>query len=258
MPRETRARPARRKRVFPKAARPDIRPEEPHPARREARAGAPVYIDRGEPLPQSYPENRIVAMVRSPEQIYVYWDVETELRVAGSRRVVRVHSTEGRAGAPADEGRRDDHEPSPEACNWYFRVTPNRAYLFELLEMGGGQLRSLASSKVVATPVRWVGETGLRAPEEILHAERRPISAEDRAPGRLALARRALKVVAGPAATPSPFSLPDSARPRLRPGGRGTAAARAAAPPIPIPTPWEKLFAAAYARPPSGRPASGK
>jgi len=208
-----------------------------------------VYIDRGEPLPQSYAENRIVAMVRSPEQIYVYWDVETEVRVAGSRCVVRVHCR--------SEGRRNDHEPGPEACNWYFRVTPNRAYRFELLESRGGQLRSLASSEEVTTPVRWAGESGLRVPEEIVHAARRPISRENGAPDELTAAntgRRALKLAAAAAMTPWHVTLPDS--------DRGTAAQRATAPPdvppTPIPTPREKLFAAAYARPRPDPQAGGR
>ena len=32
------------------------------------------FIDRGEPLPRSYAENCIVAMVRDPQHIYAYWD----------------------------------------------------------------------------------------------------------------------------------------------------------------------------------------
>ena len=127
------------------------------------------YIDRGEPLPRSYAENRIVAMVRDPDHVFAYWDVESEVRVAGSPVVVRAHCL--------SEGRFYDIEPGAETNNWYLRVTSNRTYRLELYErLHSGKLRLLASSGEVTTPLRWSGESGVRPPAEIVHAERHPIA----------------------------------------------------------------------------------
>jgi hypothetical protein len=194
----------------------------------------PPYIDRGEPLPRSYVENRIVALVRSPGQVYLYWDVETEVRLAGNPVVVRVHDLTVRGAY--------DFEPPADADNWYLAVAPNRAYRFELFERGGGLFRRLAGSEEVTTPVRWAGESGEYVPAEIIQAVRYPIS-------RKAAAR-------GARATPEGYPAEVAAQPARR-TERSAAAPEAAEaappdrpagpPPTPIPVPWEKTFAAAYA-----------
>jgi len=187
----------------------------------------PPYIDRGEPLPRSYAENRIVALVRSPEQIYLYWDVETEVRVAGSPQVVRVHDLTAK--------RAYDLEPPADADNWYLLVGPNRTCRFELFERRGARLRRLAVSEEVTTPIRWAGESGDYVPAEIIQAVRHPIS---RQAGSARAARGTFRVrpaglVSKPARrAPLVGEAPD------RPAGQ---------PPTPIPVPWEKVFAAVYA-----------
>ncbi len=197
---------------------------------------SPPYIDRGEPLPRSYAESRIAALVRSPEQIFLYWDVESEVRVAGSPQVIRVHDLSAK--------RSYDLEPPADAENWYLLVAPNRTCRFELFERRGARLRRLAVSEEVTTPIRWAGESGEYVPAEIIQAERHPISRHARAAVRLArainrmrsanvranLGPRASLVAEAPAAANTP-------RPN-RPAGP---------PPRPIPVPWERVFAAAYA-----------
>jgi hypothetical protein len=203
----------------------------------------PPYIDRGEPLPRSYAENRIVALVRSPEQIYLYWDVETEVRVAGHPQVVRVHDLTAK--------RVTDLEPPADADNWYLRVAPNRTCRFELFEKRGSRLRWLATSEEVTTPIRWAGESGEYVPAEIIQAVRHPISRRDRAPVRIARATlrgHPAEVAAAPARrapgvgeAPSAATMaaakesPPASPPPDRPAGP---------PPTPIPVPWEKVFAA--------------
>ena len=131
------------------------------------------YIDRGEALPQSYAENRIVALVRDPEQIYAYWDVASDVRVAGRELVIRVCNL--------SEGGDHDLEPVAHTDNWYLRVTPDRSYRLELHErLASGELRFLAASNEVTTPVRWTGQSGERPRAEILHAQRHPLSREKR------------------------------------------------------------------------------
>ena len=128
-----------------------------------------VYIDRGEPLPQSYGENRLVALVRDPEHLFAYWDVATEFRVAGTPVILRVHCL--------TEGRYYDLEPGRQADNWYLRVTPNQAYRLELYARpGSGELQILASSREVATPPRWAGESGEETPVELIHAQHWPLT----------------------------------------------------------------------------------
>ena len=165
--------------------------------RKKTPAAAP-FIDRGEALPRSYGENRIVLMVRDPENIFAYWDVESDVRVSGGGRILRVHNlTEDNAW---------DFDPGAEADNWYMRVSSNRIYKVELYQReSGGRLRLLAASGEVATPLRYAGESGRRRPEEARHAERFPLarSAEATA-ARYANARRRRPMPA----TPKPVHVP--------------------------------------------------
>jgi hypothetical protein len=199
----------------------------------------PPYIDRGEPLPRSCAENRIVALVRSPEHIHLFWDVESEVRVAGNPQVIRVRdlTTKGEY----------DLEPPADADNWYLHVTPNRTYRFELHEKRGARLRRLATSEEVTTPVRWAGESGQCVPAEIIQAARHPISRKAGAAVRSARAPRAAH--APGAATSAAAGDAPPATHASRPGAAPEAATTAAkdAPPAPIPAPRERVFAADYA-----------
>ncbi len=133
------------------------------------------YIDRGEPLPASYAENRIVAMVRDPEMLFTYWDIETEVRVASNPIMLRI--------CCITEESHHDIDVDPQANNMYLTVTPNRAYQVQLFERcpaaeGGssGELRLLATTNEITTPVRWAGESGTTAPEEVRQALRYPLT----------------------------------------------------------------------------------
>jgi hypothetical protein len=218
------------------------------PSQPETPSPAPPYIDRGEPLQRCYAENRIVALVRSPEQIYLYWDIETEVRVAGNPQLVRVQDLTAK--------RAYDLQPPAEADNWYLQVAPNRTCRFEFFEKRGARLHWLAGSEEVTTPIRWAGESGEYVPAEIIQAVRHPISRLPRPPARgaraafrappveiaAARARRAHglggapAVAAAPAAKGPPPERQVNAPPE-RPAGP---------PPTPIPVPWEKVFAADY------------
>ncbi|MGD1000014.1 MAG: DUF4912 domain-containing protein [Candidatus Brocadiia bacterium] len=190
----------------------------------------PPYIDRGEPLPRSNAENRIVALVRSPEQIYLYWDVETEVRVAGNPRMVRVYDLTAK--------RAYDLEPPADADNWYLLVAPNRTCRFELFEKRGARLRRLAASEEVTTPIRWAGESGEYVPAEIVQAARHPISRQAGAAVRTARGTLRMRPAEGATKPARRAPLAVEAPGPDRPAGP---------PPTPIPVPWEKVFAAAYA-----------
>ena len=198
----------------------------------------PPYIDRGEPLPRSSAENRIVALVRSPEHIYLSWDVETEVRVAGNPQVIRVCdlSTKGEY----------DLEPPADADNWYLHVTPNRTYRFELFEKRGAQLRRLATSQEVTTPVRWAGESGQCVPAEIIQASRHPISRKAGAAMRIARAPRADRAPAA-ARTGAAGDAPPATHASRAAEAPEAATVAKDTPPAPIPAPRERVFAADYA-----------
>ena len=127
------------------------------------------YIDRGEPLPGSYAENSVVAMVRGPDMIFVYWDIAPEVRVAGSRLVLRTHCV--------TEGTASDIEPGNGADNIYLHVTPNREYRFELYDWHGSAAPELlAYSETVVTPVLRPDDFEARPPLEVSYAERHPMT----------------------------------------------------------------------------------
>ena len=178
--------------------------------RKKTPSAAP-FIDRGEPLPRSYGENRVVAMICDPEHLFGYWDIESEVRVAGCPLLIRVHCL--------SESRSYDFEPGPDADNWHLRVTPNRTYRLDLYaRTAPGKLRQLASSNEATTPVRWAGESGAEPPAEMIHAERHVLARGVKRPARMAEAAAAAAAAGAP---PSP-------------------------PPVPVPTPFVKVFAAEY------------
>ena len=165
---------------------------------KEAERAVP-YIDRGESLPQSYAENRIVALVRDPEYIFTHWDVESRIRVAGGDLVIRVYNL--------SEGGSYDIQSGSHTDNWYLRVTPNRVYQFELYEkLPSGELGLLASSSEVTTPARWEGGSGAEARAEILHAERHPLSRKKKAVA--VHVGRPAQPPASPSRAPVPVAVP--------------------------------------------------
>ena len=131
------------------------------------------FIDRGEPLPRSYAENIVVAMVRDPEHIFAYWDISPEVRVSGTGLVLRV--------CCLSEGRFDDIDCGREAESWHLAVSSNRTYRFQLYERrDSGEMRLLSTSQEVTTPVSLPGATGAEKPAEVIHAERHPLARQRR------------------------------------------------------------------------------
>jgi hypothetical protein len=156
------------------------------------------YIDRGEPLPESYGETRIDALVRDPEGVYVYWDVDTEIRVSGSPLVLCSHVL------TTDEKQFTDLEPG--TISMYFAVSSNTPYQFELYERGPeGDLLLLAQSDEVTTPVRQAGESGEQAPAEIRQTVKYPIARRPADAEEVAAAMGA----SATGFTPQPASMPE-------------------------------------------------
>lgn len=123
--------------------------------------------DEGRPqdltLPDTYGEDRIVAMVRDPYWIHVYWEVSEDTvadvvdKVRGARnvqRVIRVHDvTKAESeGAVSDWYR--DIVINGQAHNWYIEVNqPNHKYRVEFgLLVDGSEFIPVLVSNTVATP----------------------------------------------------------------------------------------------------------
>jgi hypothetical protein len=115
-----------------------------------------AYLDRGPELPAGYGDDRIVALVRDPRNIYAYWELSGgaferakaergEAALAGALwalRVVRVN-----------DGRFFDIPVNPAAGNWYVRVEPGFRYQIKVgLVLSSGAFLELAASAEVMTP----------------------------------------------------------------------------------------------------------
>jgi hypothetical protein len=160
--------------------------------------GGIPYVDRGEPLPQSYGENRIIALSRSPESVFVYWDVETEVRASSAPLVLCTHVV--------SSGEKQFQDLDAQTDNMYFQVASNRVYRFELyVRPPEGDLRLLVQSDEIATPVQGAGESGAEPPAEAVLAQRQPIARRGVTREEL---RRAREAAAAPAPVPAPVPMP--------------------------------------------------
>ncbi len=111
----------------------------------------PAYVDRGPELPKEYGQDKLNAMVRDPNWIFVYWDLSggSLSRIASEAGpgawMLRVHNL----GV-------HNHEDIPvlvEGGNWYLPVDADSEYQIDigLLDMGGN-FHIAASSRKVKTP----------------------------------------------------------------------------------------------------------
>jgi hypothetical protein len=120
--------------------------------------------------------DRIVAMVRDPEHIFIYWDINSEVRVSGVPLLVRVTCV--------SDGQSWEMRPDGDTDNWYFQVASNRTYRFGLFAVRAQGLSFLAASDEVTTPVRCAEESRREVPEELVEAEKHPLTKGPPKPGR--------------------------------------------------------------------------
>jgi len=115
----------------------------------------PEFVDRGAPIPMHYGTDRINVLVRDPNGLHVYWELEGPRRsqivpergdhaLSRVSWILRLH-TDG-------EGPQDIPVVG-EACNWYLSVDANKSYRVEIgVIPHGGEFISLATSDRVHTP----------------------------------------------------------------------------------------------------------
>lgn len=116
----------------------------------------PHYVDRGAPIPLHYGQDRITALVRDPNGLYIYWELEGPRREGITRThggsvfqdaswVLRLH-TEGDGGV-------QDIPIVVDGSNWYLSVAEGRTYEVEIgVVPRGGTFISFARSNRVTTP----------------------------------------------------------------------------------------------------------
>ena len=140
---------------------------------------SPAVIDKlaelsaDEPLPESYPGDRIRLLVQSPRKLYLYWTFARDPFVALRRSfgaksaqyklVVRLVET--------DDGVEALHEASPTRSQW-FEVKPGGSYRVDVgLYATGRAFIRLLSSNVAETPHAGVARTPDATPQWNVSAE---------------------------------------------------------------------------------------
>jgi len=126
-----------------------------------------------EPLPElpgKYGENRIAAMVRDPDWIFVYWEITPETLERARREVdpeggrremsLRVYDVTGKIFDGNNANGWFDIDAVGRADNWYINTgAPGRSFCVEIgLLASGGRFHALARSDVVSTPPAGMSE----------------------------------------------------------------------------------------------------
>ncbi|HAK93812.1 MAG TPA: DUF4912 domain-containing protein [Planctomycetes bacterium] len=152
----------------PAATHTDPMPAAPHvPGSGASPRSAPRplgNVPATEDVPQGYGISCLVLLVRDPSWIHSYWEITTgkyEEALASLKlqpgetasRVLRVYDVAGAEFNGYNAQLFFDIRVDDFACNWYFRVDPNRTYCAELgLLSSSGQFAVMARSNTVTTP----------------------------------------------------------------------------------------------------------
>lgn len=105
------------------------------------------YIERGPRLPEHYGDDKLVAMVRDPFWIFLYWELEGPLGLQAQREdwALRVSCLSDRTSSFVSV--------QAWARNWYLQTAPARRYRFELGYFeSNGSFTPVVSSREVETP----------------------------------------------------------------------------------------------------------
>lgn len=120
------------------------------------------FVDRGQPIPDAYGLDRLVALVRDPQWIYGYWELTGGLMsriqyergqglIDASAWVLRLHRI--------SEDCAVDIEIDPSVGNWYIHVGKPGRYQLELgLLTPEGEWISLLASNELETPAEGISD----------------------------------------------------------------------------------------------------
>jgi hypothetical protein len=113
------------------------------------------FIDRGPQLPEHYGDDKLVAMVRDPLYVFLYWELEGTL----GRQALSSSLVSGQAESWTikvfclSDNTSDFVAVQVWARNWYLQVSPGKRYRFELGYFGSdGNFNPVVSSGEVETP----------------------------------------------------------------------------------------------------------
>jgi|GEM_PF-1234589 len=124
-------------------------------------APAPPPYDE---LPMTYGDNKIVLMVRDPEWLFAYWEINDQAKVDFARQygsrgweqsqpLVRVYDTTGVVYDGTNANKTLDIPINDNALSWHIHVgEPNRTYFAELGRLISNHFVPLARSNFVVTP----------------------------------------------------------------------------------------------------------
>ena len=125
---------------------------------------ASVYLDYGPMIPDIYHQNRIVALIRDPEWVFVYWEIsaldpnlKSKISNPSIRWLLRVHNLcskthEDTLLSPPDN-------PDNIQGNWYLKVNPDTEYQLEIgIINKENEYTMLIKSNVVKIPRRYRSE----------------------------------------------------------------------------------------------------
>jgi len=180
-----------------------------------------LFVEERFLFPETYGVNRVRLLVRDPEWIFAYWDVDPgamkDLGKSLGERALALSRLTLRVLDPVSGGSTDILLP-PGARWWYIRTdSARRTYRAELgVTLPSGEFRALAESNTVVTPR--VGPSAQRASRRMSYrdAQEMPLSAAEAAGGA--------EAVTGQAGRPlEAESVDGSASPASRDGKRGGA-----------------------------------
>jgi hypothetical protein len=109
------------------------------------------FVDRGLPIPETYGQDVLTAMLRDPSMLFIYW----ELGGAKTHRLIGRYAPKYWVLIIEDKNVDASSEITidPAARNWYLRVAAGGRYQLAIGYYDeGGRLHMIARSKVVTTP----------------------------------------------------------------------------------------------------------
>ncbi|MEW6026335.1 MAG: DUF4912 domain-containing protein [Planctomycetota bacterium] len=119
-----------------------------------------IYLDYGPPLPETYNQDVLMALIRDPECIFAYWELSTVmvpetfrlrgLKSASTKWVLRAHNLSLKNSS--DIELQSPNNIANVQGNYYLDVLPDTEYQLELGLLSGNNCISLVKSNVVRTP----------------------------------------------------------------------------------------------------------
>jgi len=115
----------------------------------------PPFVDRGAPLPLHYGQDQVTVLVRDPNSLFIFWELEGPRRADIARQfgadIFRRGSWVLRLHNDADNVPQDV-PIVVDGCNWYLSVADDRGYVVEIGLKVNGRFLTLARSNHVRTP----------------------------------------------------------------------------------------------------------